>query len=156
MRPSRQFQASDLRIVEPPRRRPEQQQYVQAVGDAIVQSAAPIVELGCEARNQLRVGVLRTWKAKGRVSAVAVPHTAEAIGDIGTIADCVPARVGFCIFSSGQRRASRLPATVRAASPSSEHGRGLVPGCRLVLLTDTTRPASSGFRSDHQGEMAER
>lgn len=40
--------------------------------------------------------------------------------------------------------------------PSSEHERGLVPALRFVLLTDTTRPASSGFRSDHQGEIAER
>jgi hypothetical protein len=38
-------------------------------------------------------------ESEGRVSAVAVPHTADAIGDVGTIADCVPAKVGFCIRS---------------------------------------------------------
>jgi hypothetical protein len=37
-------------------------------------------------------------ESEGRVSAVAVPHTADVIGDIGgTIADSVPAKVGFCI-----------------------------------------------------------
>lgn len=36
-----------------------------------------------------------------RVGAVAVPHTEDVIGDTGTIADCVRAKVRFCIRTAG-------------------------------------------------------
>jgi hypothetical protein len=107
MRPS--SHASHLRIVEPPRRRPERQQHVQAVGDAIVQRGTPVVERGCEARNQLRVGVPADLESE---RPVAVPHTAGAIDDIGTIADCVPAKVGFCI--AGYQALPRRPPSRRS------------------------------------------
>ena len=34
---------------------------------------------------------------EGCVSAIAVPHTAEVIDDTRTTANCVRAKVGFCI-----------------------------------------------------------
>src|SRR5262245_16820788 len=69
----------------------------------------------------------RSSGKKGRVSAVAVPHIADAIGYTGTVADCVPAEVRFCI------RGSILPHMLR---PQFVHGVLDPPGEPKKYLHD--------------------
>jgi hypothetical protein len=59
--------------------------------------------LGIEVDDAIEIAEKIDICSEGRVSAVAVPHTADVIGDTGTVADCVRAKVRFCIVGSGAR-----------------------------------------------------
>jgi hypothetical protein len=43
------------------------------------------------------------------MNAVAVPHIADVIGDADAIADCVLAKVRYCIFALGRALGDSMP-----------------------------------------------
>jgi hypothetical protein len=54
------------------------------------------------------------------MNAVAVPHIADVIGDTDAIADCVLAKVRYCIFALGRALGdSKPPEKLRIKRPTT-------------------------------------